>query len=1022
METKEVPKKIVRTINNGSITYELTPTGTISAKVVTGIKSTPAPASASASSSVANPYDFTQNGIQITAEHVGTETYTLRIVDKIENNRELFAGTNKDSSALSAAAITTLTRLSLTERDSSHNRPSFGTWLLAIDDTTDWLIGTYPSIAGSVQELASTDKNSASDDAESYKTIAFDDPADVETLIKQLDTKAREADRSKLTFTYVACVSAKNEILLNFTSDTASMSAAVSQSTQTASDGSSTSSVSTLQPSGAVTTITTTTESDGTVSQGKIVEKVEAPLKEQPKSTIDNGISHPAQAADAVNTAVNAPDAENLPTNENTNIAKEDGKGFKDPKKNYPKPDYVNKPDTNTLALGINSPGINPDPRTSAGDKSSQSLGSSPAARNASRKRAVKMAGRSGSTWEQPATPYAAKYPFNKVFAGESGHALEIDDTPGFERLNIAHRSGTFTETGPDGTQVNKIIGNGYSIIEKDGYVLIEGNANVHIAGQCNVFIMNDTALTMHGKVSLDIHNDVNVNIGGSLGLSVQDGIYLRNEGDISVKNEGKVDAEITGAVTTKTTGKYNLTTVAGLNLSSKVNTHIKSGGAFFNHSTGNMNLCTDAEILAKSTGDINLKTAAMINQEATGNVNIKSAAMINQEATGNVNIKSAGTINAESTGNISLKAPLVTSSPIDTVTLDVTTANITTLNAGTTNLKGTHNTPDDTTDIKGNTTASITVPASAGSAGSAEDAICAVAAKLPVTYELEKPVSLSAPQPVERTNDAVKTGYSGENNSMNTDGGEPDENGNVEGQLSGAEGGEDCVNNGDPSTSTSSDTSGGTSGDGTTSYPPPAGKSGIPSKDCNTLKGVKLPPLPQQGQKYDGTLKISSRITLAQLCNGRDGCPNGAADLRGHKSPGSNQNEYEILNNLRCLAVNVIEPLFDKYGKVSWSCGFRKYYPDGRKSKLDTNAHGWGSAADLSFPNLKPKQYIDVCRWAASNLNGYDQIILERNAGGSVWIHIGYTNRDGKQRGQTLTATPGGKGMVYKSGFRQVC
>jgi len=506
----------------------------------------------------------------------------------------------------------------------------------------------------------------------------------------------------------------------------------------------------------------------------------------------------------------------------------------------------------------------------------------------------------------------------------------------------------------------------------------------------------------MHGKVSLDIHNDVNVNIGGSLGLSVQDGIYLRNEGDISVKNEGKVDADITGAVTTKTTGKYNLTTDAGLNLTSKVNTHIKSGGSFFNHSTGNMNLCTDAEILAKSTGDINLKSAAMINQESTGNVNIKSA----------------GTINAESTGNISLKAPLVTSSPIDTATLDVTTANITTLNAGTTNLKGTHNSPDDTTNIKGNTTATITVPASAGSA---EDAVCAVSAKLPVTYELEQPVSLSAPQPVERTNDDIKTGYGGENSSMNTDGGEPDENGNVSGQLSGSETGDDCVDNGgDPSSGNSPESGDGTSGDGTT-YPAPAGKSGIPPKDCNTLKGVKLPPLPQQGQKYDGTLKISPRITLAQLCNGRDGCPSGAADLRGHKSPGSKQNEYEILNNLRCLAVNVIEPLFDKYGSVTWSCGFRKYYPNGKKNKLDPNAHGWGSAVDLSFPKLSKKQYIDVCRWAASNLSAYDQIILEKNSSGSVWIHIGYVGRNGKSRGQCLTATPSGKGMKYTAGFKQV-
>lgn len=994
--SKQVPQKISKTINNGTITYELTSAGTISAKVVTGIKKkTVVPKT----QSITNPYDFVQKGIKITAEYL-TDVYSIRIVDRLDDNRDLFVGNNSNAATLLSQAVTKLEQLMKNERDSLHGRDSFGSWLLAMEDALAWLTQKYSSIAKSLVELKTETENSSTDEAQSNKVIAFDDPADIETLVKQLDLKRDEADKAGFEFISQACISAKTEIQNNFATDTQSISSAVSQSTQTSADGTSTTSVSTVQPSGAVKTVTTTTNADGTVTQQKTVEKVEVPLKEKPTSTLTNGIDHPAQSGDAMSTSVNASQADNLPLNEGTNVAKQDGKGFKDPNKRYPKVDYVNKPDTNTLALGVNSPNINPDPRTSQGDKSSQSLGSSPAARNASRKRGVKMAGRSGATWEQPPTPYAAQYPYNKVFAGESGHALEIDDTPGFERINIAHASGTFSETGPDGTQVNRIVGNGYTILEKDGFVLIEGSANVHIAGQCNVFIMNDTALTMHGKVSLDIHNDVNVNIGGSLGLSVQDGIYLRNEGDISVKNQGKVDADITGAVTTKTTGKYNLTTDAGLNLTSKVNTHIKSAGGFFNHSTGDMNFCTDAELLVRSTGDMNLKSEAMINQESTGDFNVKSGAALNQQ----------------SAGNLSLTAPLVASSPIDTATIDVTTANVTTLNAGTTNLKGTHNSTDDTTNIRGNTTATITTPVAAAAAA---DAVCAVAAKLPVTYELEQPVSLSSPAPIERANDSVKNGYDGENDSMNTDGGEPDENGMVQDQTSGAT--EDpCLTGSDPSNPGGPGSDENTAG-GTESYPPVAGKSSIPTKDCNMLKGTKLPPLPTNGQKYDGTLRISPRITLDMLCNGRDGCPNGYKDLRGHRSPGSKQNEYEILNNLRCLAVNVIEPLMDKYGQVTWSCGFRKYYPNGKKNKLDPNAHGWGSAVDLSFPKLNKRQYIDVCRWAASNLSAYDQIILEKNKSGSVWIHIGYVGGNGKSRGQQLTATPSGGGMKYSSGFRQV-
>ncbi len=990
LEAKEVTKKITKAITNGTLIYELTSAGTISAKVITGIKKTTPPAT-SKNSSVTNPLYYIQNGIKVTLEHIGSETFSIRIVDRIDDNRDLFVGSDKDSAALSAAAVTKLNQLKTNEKDSLHGRPAAGTWLLAMDNVIEWLGEKYPTYAKDLQELKATSQTSTTDETESNKTIAFDDPADIETLVKQLDAKAQEAERAKLSFLYEACISAKNEITANFATDTQSISSAVSQSTQTAADGSSTSSVSTTEPSGAVTTVTTTTNADGTVTQTKTVQKVETPLKEPATNTLDNGIDHNLRSAESLNTQNNSPEANSLPTHEGTNVEKPANKGFADPNKSYPKKEYVNKPDTNSLALGINSPGINPDPRTPAGDKPSQSLGSSPAARNAARKRGVKMAGRSGATWEQPATPYAAKYPYNKVFAGESGHALEIDDTPGFERLNIAHKSGTFTETGPDGTQVNRIVGNGYTILEKDGFVLIEGNANVHIAGQCNVFIMNDTALTMHGKVSLDIHNDVNVNIGGSLGISVQDGIYLRNEGDISIKNAGKVDADVTGAVTTKTAGKYNLTTDAGLNLTSKVNTHIKSAGGFYNHSSGDMNFCTDSKMLARSTGDMNLKTEAIMNQESTGNFNVKSAALLN----------------AESAGNLSLKAPLVVSSPIDTATLDVSTANITTLNAGTTNLKGTHNSPDDTTDIKGNTTANVTTPASAAAAA---DAVCAVAAKLPITYELEQPVSMSAPAPIERTNDTVATGYDGENDAMNNDGGDMDANGNREPAGDGT-----CAEfNGGGDELTGSDT-----GDPEGSGGIIPQKAGPAPRQCNAVKiggkVIQLPPLPGPGEKFDGNLQLSPNFKLKDLCVfPSNGCPQG---WKGIRKSVSGPDVPQILNNMRCLAVNILEPLREKYGKFGWSCAYRSHHPT--KGNPDKGAHGYGAAMDItSFPGYAKKDLWQIATWIANNLK-HDQVLLEKR-GGSLWIHVAWCYKDGNQRGLDGTFindtwASGGRGRFLK-------
>ena len=57
---------------------------------------------------------------------------------------------------------------------------------------------------------------------------------------------------------------------------------------------------------------------------------------------------------------------------------------------------------------------------------------------------------------DAPADPYAAVYPHNKVIQTTSGHAIEIDDTPNAERINIYHRSGAYIEFHPDGRLVIK--------------------------------------------------------------------------------------------------------------------------------------------------------------------------------------------------------------------------------------------------------------------------------------------------------------------------------------------------------------------------------------------------------------------------------------------------------------------------------------------------------------------------------------------------------------------------------------
>ena len=92
-----------------------------------------------------------------------------------------------------------------------------------------------------------------------------------------------------------------------------------------------------------------------------------------------------------------------------------------------------------------------------------------------------------GKTWNEPATPYAAVYPYNRVMETESGHILEFDDTPGAERIHIYHRSGTFEEYHPNGTKVTRINADAYEVVLSDKHIYINGDFNITAKNDINI-------------------------------------------------------------------------------------------------------------------------------------------------------------------------------------------------------------------------------------------------------------------------------------------------------------------------------------------------------------------------------------------------------------------------------------------------------------------------------------------------------------------------------------------------------
>lgn len=790
--------------------------------------------------------------------------------------------------------------------------------------------------------------------------IANSNPVSIQSISNQLDRAIRAARILGSDDKFLALRSVKRQIVTSFNADIAPIRRQLNIIDPTITrkfDSLGNSVITTLRtnPNGTKTTIVETVGSDGARTKETTQEKVVLETKPDTPDLTDPPISEVQNPADdqTVNTENSTETfrANNQPSNADVlpESMQDDSLGFKDPDNQYPLRSFVHKPDTNPLATGINSPQVGANPKTFAGDRETLSAGASPAARNATRKREVQTAGRNGVTWEQPSSPYNAQYPYNKVFGSEAGHAIEIDDTPGAERLNWAHRSGTFTETGPDGTQVNKIVGDGYTIFDKNGYILIEGIANVHVAGNCNVIIMSDTNLTMHGRVSVDVHNDIDVNIGGRLALSVGEGIFARNGGSMSLENIGDIDIGTKGNITADVTGQFNLTSDAGVNMTSNADTHIKSTGGFYNHSSGEMNMCTDAGIKVKSAAAVDIKTDAAVNIEGAGNIN--------------------------------LKAPLIASSPIDTPTIDVTTANITTLNAGSTNLRATgtdtginggstHDLP-----VSGPTSASVTEPAAAA------EAECATAAPLPSIKTVESPVSRSIvgkTQYVGGSSGGVGGGIQGATDDSSND---------VPDDLD--EGTEECLNTRDPSIAEGPDSGIDDSGEILDGGNVPAS---IPG--CNTFRKTGNP-LPSLGGKITGSVILSDNYKLEDFITK----PHFSRKMsqfipfdRSVKGGRGQLSQWDIVQNYRCLALNILEPLREKYPGFIITSGFRH----------DTkSAHRYG-AVDLQWPKYKSdrNKMIEIATYVYTKLPKCDQILLETSNGSTAWLHVGWILWNGQQRG----------------------
>ena len=236
--------------------------------------------------------------------------------------------------------------------------------------------------------------------------------------------------------------------------------------------------------------------------------------------------------------------------------------GFYDPNGIYPK--YRNEPDVNRLAVNDeNKPHLANTLRIAT-----RITGIATADFNAFVNADGSLATASdGDTFDQPAIPYNASYPYNNVYESESGHLMEYDDTSGAERIHQRHRTGTSYEIDASGNKVEIIKGESYRLLSNKEQVQITGNSDITIDGRHKLYINKSNTLNNHYDIqigagaSINIQVDsgdvnvvtttgkINMNAGGDYNLKVGGNMNVVVEGSISETVEGNKTSNTTGAV-----------------------------------------------------------------------------------------------------------------------------------------------------------------------------------------------------------------------------------------------------------------------------------------------------------------------------------------------------------------------------------------------------------------------------------------------------------------------------------------
>ena len=134
--------------------------------------------------------------------------------------------------------------------------------------------------------------------------------------------------------------------------------------------------------------------------------------------------------------------------------------------------------------------------------------------------------------------------------------------------------------------------------------------------------------------------------------------------------------------------------------------------------------------------------------------------------------------------------------------------------------------------------------------------------------------------------------------------------------------------------------------------------------------------------------MKLSENFTLEELIRSN------TAERMGIDNVPKDE---KVVENLRSLCLEVLQPLRDYVGApVHINSGYRCPELNMTVGGVKNSQHCRGEAADIRI--VSPKQGREWAAWIEDNCR-FDQMLLERNKNGAVWLHVSCKRDASKNR-----------------------